>query len=132
MSQEAVRVEIERLHRFFEEWFRDGEGRSISEFADGLDSNFFVVSPSGGTMNRSAIVERVNELRGEETVDIRIESVELRHDVDGFLVATYEEHQMRGNESTVRVSTVGLVVDATTPGGYRWIFVHESWLKPRD
>ena len=122
--------EIVRLHDFFQDWFNDEGNRSIDEFADALDAAFFIVSPLGTVSDRKAIVAMVANSRGRGPVGIRIENIELRRsDGSGLHVATYEEHQQRPDESAAMISTVGLAVDVARPGGYRWIFVHETWLR---
>lgn len=124
----AVAAEIVRFHDFFEDWYNGAEGRTIGEFSDALDSAFFIVSPDGVISNRDAVVSMVSSGRGSGPIEIRIENVQSRlagtHELH---VATYEEHQVRGGESSVMISTVGLVVDASCPGGLRWLFVHETW-----
>ncbi|MDK1011405.1 MAG: hypothetical protein QGM48_10110 [Actinomycetota bacterium] len=129
MSRDAVQGEVERQHRFFEDWFNGVEGRAIDELADSLDDEFFIVSPNGTISDRSTIVKMVEEHWGSEPVDIHIENVELKRDDPGLLIATYKEYQNRQAESAVIASTVGLVADSTKPGGFRWIFVHESWIQ---
>lgn len=129
MSRDAVQGEVERQHRFFEDWFNGVEGSAIDELADSLDDEFFIVSPNGTISDRSTIVKMVEEHWGSEPVDIHIENVELKRDDPGLLIATYKEYQNRGAESAVIASTVGLVADSTKPGGFRWIFVHESWIQ---
>ncbi len=130
MTQDAVAQEIERLHSFFEDWFNGVEGRTISEFADSLDDGFYIVSPEGTMSNAETIVETVDSRRGAWPVQIQIEQVYIRSDEGECLIATYEEHQSSATRSAVMLSTVGLVPDATRPGGFRWLFVHESWLVP--
>ncbi|MEE8485474.1 MAG: hypothetical protein V3S38_02815 [Acidimicrobiia bacterium] len=129
MSRDAVQGEVERQRRFFEDWFNGVEGRAIGELADSLDDEFFIVSPNGTISDRSTIVKMVEEHWGSEPVDIHIENVELKRDDPGLLIATYKEYQNRRAESAVIASTVGLVADSTKPGGFRWIFVHESWIQ---
>ncbi len=131
MSERAtIGKEIVRLHDFFQDWFNDDGDRSIEEFADALDARFFIVSPLGAVSNHKEIVAIVANSRGRGPVGIRIENIELRRsDGSGLHVATYEEHQQRPDESAVMISTVGLAVDTACPGGYRWLFVHETWLR---
>ncbi|GMQ93688.1 MAG: hypothetical protein BMS9Abin12_1168 [Acidimicrobiia bacterium] len=130
MTLGAVRTEIERLHRFFEDWFTGGDGHSITEFSDCLDTQFFIVSPSAETLDKETIVAGVVAHFGQGRVEITIENVSVAREDRGLIVATYEEHQHRQGQRTVRVSTVGMAADADTPGGYRWLFVHETWLVP--
>lgn len=132
MTRDAVVHEIERLHEFFEDWFSGVKSRSIVEFADSLDEAFFIVSPGGDVSDKAQIVEAVENHRGAWPIEIQIENVHIRREDGELLIGTYEEHQSRATQSAVMVSTVGLAADATRPGGFRWLFVHESWLIAPD
>jgi len=122
-----VAEEIERLHFFFEEWFSDGGDRRIEEFSDSLDDGFHLVSPDGSNLDKTAIVGIVEDLGSSGRVEIRIKNVVVRHmDESGLCIATYEEHQKRRGNTRTLISTVGFHADPSTPGGYRWLFVHET------
>lgn len=124
----AVAAEIVRFHDFFEAWYNGDEGRTIGEFSHALDPAFFIVSPDGVISTRDEVVSMVSNGRDSGPVEIRVENVRPRlftpHDL---CVATYEEHQVRGGKSSVMISTVGLAVDTSCPGDFRWLFVHETW-----
>ena len=125
----AVRIEIARLHDFFEAWFNGVEGLSLSVFSDALDPGFFMVAPSGAKLAKAAVVAGVEMQFGSEAATIRIRDVEIEH-LDGAAVtATYEEHQVRDGNASARISTVTMTKDVNTPGGYRWLFVHETWVQ---
>ncbi|MFV1970768.1 MAG: DUF4440 domain-containing protein [Acidimicrobiia bacterium] len=129
MTRNAIAHEIERLHQFFEDWFNGVRSRSIEEFSDALDETFFIVSPMGDISDKARIVEAVDGRRGASPVEIHIGNVRIRRLEGELLISTYEERQIRETESTVMAATVGLVPDSSRPGGFRWIFVHESWLQ---
>jgi hypothetical protein len=125
----AVTDEIVRLHDFFQDWFNGVEGRSLDECAHALDDAFYIVGPRGTTADKDQVLAMIagGGIRGP--VEIRIESVELRRsDSIGVHIVTYVEHQKRPDESAVIISSAGLATDAACPGGYRWLFVHETWL----
>lgn len=124
----AVRIEIVRLHDFFQAWFNGVEGLSLSVLSDALDARFFMVAPSGAKIHKAAVVNRVEIQFGKESAEINIRNVEIER-VDGWAVtATYEEHQIRDGDASTRLSTVTMVKDTDAPGGYRWLFVHETWI----
>jgi hypothetical protein len=123
----AVANEIRRLHDFFEAWFSGFQGLSISDFSDALDPGFFMVTPTGSKIHRDAVVDAVAERFGGDSAKISIRNVEIERTGSGVVTATYEEHQARVGQSTARISTVTMAEDETTPGGYRWLFVHETW-----
>jgi hypothetical protein len=120
-------AEIERLHQFFEDWFMGVGDRSIDEFAHSLDDDFYIVSPGGSTMDKRGIVEIVRSQAQTGGIAITVKNVELRtRNSSGMRIATYEEHQRRSSGTTVRISTAGLEPDSCRPGGFSWLFVHET------
>ena len=125
----SVTAEIERLHQFFEDWYAGVNDRSIEEFAEGLDESFYIVSPRGGVSGKRSIVETVQGLGGTGHAEIRIANVELRTFGSAVIhIATYEEHQRRTSGTVAMISTAGLVSDDSRPGGFAWLFVHETFL----
>ena len=125
---DEIRAEIERLHRFFERWFNGAEGLSIDEFADSLDDDFYIATPQGAILDKRGIVTAVESHRGNGPLGISIENVIPRaRERGGLRIVTYEEHQTRSSGNTVIISTVGLVPDANRPGGFSWLFVHETF-----
>ena len=132
-DMQEITKEIERLHRFFEDWYNGVGDRTIDEFADSLDDGFYIISPAGEVSDKEGIVEMVRTHSGTGEVEIRIENVELPGwDEPGVRIATYAEHQVRSTGYTVMISTVGLIADSTRPAGFRWLFVHETWLVAPD
>jgi len=126
---QSVTDEIVRLHDFFQDWFNGHGDRSLDEFADALDDEFFIVSPSGAVADKTQIVASVESHADSGPMKIRIQNVELRRTGERDLfVATYEEHQERQSGPVALISTVGLRTDASCPGGFRWLFVHETSL----
>jgi hypothetical protein len=125
--------EIERLHQFFEDWYTGDGGRSIEEFADSLDDAFYIVSPGGDVLDKAGIVGMVHNSADTGNIEIRIRNVELKSRLaSGIRIVTYEEHQRRRADTTAMISTVGLLPDAACPGGFTWLFVHETSLRPNS
>jgi hypothetical protein len=124
----GVRTEIVRLHDFFEEWFNGVEGMSLAVFSEALDEQFFMVAPSGAKLSKTAVVSAVETQFGKDSAQISIRNVEIEYSAGSAVTATYEEHQIRGGNVSARITTVTMVIDRSAPGGYRWLFVHETWL----
>ena len=127
MEESAVAREIERLHRFFEDWFR-GEPRDLADFTDSLSETFYLVSPHGYRLSRSEIIESVESAYGRRDVSIEVRAPALESILGGVVVATYEEHHADGSGSTSRLSTAVLSLRDTAPGGFIWEAVHETWM----
>lgn len=126
---QQLATEIERLHHFFEDWYAGVDGRSIGEFADSLDDAFYIVSPGGDVLDKAGVVGMVHNHAETGNVEIQIRNVELRSRLaSGLRIVTYEEHQRRRADTVAMISTVGLLPDAAGPGGFTWLFVHETSL----
>ena len=120
--------EIADLHRFFEDWFRGVGERSIDEFSDRLDAGFTIVGPTGLKHDKAQIVRTVAERAGSYDVAITTADATLEH-ATPVLIGTYEERQEFRGEKTRRIATVTMVADGSTPTGYRWLSVHETWIE---
>ena len=130
---QELATEIERLHQFFEDWYAGVGDRSMGEFADSLDHAFYIVSPGGEVLDKAGVVGMVHDLGGIADVEIRIRNVELRSRLaSGLRIVTYEEYQRRRADTVAMISTVGLLPDAAGPGGFIWLFVHETSLRPNS
>jgi hypothetical protein len=125
-TEESVCAEVVRLHRFFEAWY-DGEvGLTIEEFAGAMDPLFTIVDPDGRILGRDAIVATVRDGFGKGGAGITVEKFDVRIR-DGYAVCRYSEVHASGSESTTRVSTAVMEPEDGSPGGFRWISVHETW-----
>jgi len=132
-ENQSLTDEIVRLHDFFQDWFNGHGDRSVDEFTDALDDAFFIVSPTGTVSDKTQIVGMVASHTGTGPMEICIENVELKRSGEGgLLIATYEEHQKRTGGTSALISTAGFRTDESTPGGYRWLFVHETSMKGRS
>lgn len=127
MSGEAFGVEVVRLHDFFQSWFSGDADASFVDFTHALADEFTIVSPDGSVSSRGEIIDIVQRGRHQGNVDITIVSPTVM--VEGAItVGTYEEHQTRDGRSTKRISTAVLSQCPSTPGGWLWHLVHETWL----
>ena len=120
--------EVADLHRFFEDWFRGGGQRTIDEFSNRLDAKFTIVGPTGNKHDKAEIVRAVEESAGSHDVAITTTDATLDHFMP-VLIGTYHEHQEFRGEETHRIATVTMVTDVSTPTGYRWLSVHETWIE---
>lgn len=83
-------AEIERLHRFFEDWYAGVGDRSIEEFSGALDDAFHIVSPEGDVLNKASIVEVVSNPGDTGAVEIQIKNVKWRSQhASGIRIVTY-------------------------------------------
>jgi hypothetical protein len=126
VASEAI-AEVTRLHDFFEAWYDGETGRSIGEFRDALDDRFTIVVPGGTVVPRDEIIEAVAGGRGKHGIAIVVENFDVV-DLGTIVLCRYDEVQTQSGEETRRLSTAVMAPDTDTPGGFRWIAVHETWV----
>lgn len=126
-------AEVEDLHAFFEAWFSEPTNestRSIETMRGRLDESFWIVVPDGTKLSRDRVVAGVEGHAGDRPTTITIHDVQVSSDMArlGLVLGTYIERHERDGVVTERLATAGMVEDEDTPTGWRWLFVHETWL----
>jgi hypothetical protein len=126
-----VRDEIEALHAFFVGWFSGSLG--ASEFESGFLArfapDFLLIPPAGTLLDLAQLSDAVRSAHGTNPIfRIAIRNVTIRRQLDGHILATYEEWQRNALASTPpdngRVATV-LFRDGRP---LQWLHIHETWL----
>jgi hypothetical protein len=121
-------AEVVRLHRFFDDWYNGLPGLTIAQFEDAMDRRFTIVTPDGDILKQPSIVAAVENGFGKGGITIGIENFHVE-DLGTAFVCRYDEIHKTPQEETRRISTAVLVIDQDTPGGYRWMSVHETWAR---
>ena len=124
--------EVHRLHDVIEAWFLGGID-DLAPFAEALADDFHIVSPSGTTRSKAAVVEGMTDAQGmyeasSPAFGIRIENATVRVDDGDSWLVTYEEHQRVDGDWEARTSSVLLRERAVAPAGVEWVHLHETWL----
>ena len=114
------------MHRFFDAWYNGTEGLSIGEFADAMDRAFTIVGPDGHVVGREVIVASVRDAFGKGGIAVTVGRFEVI-ERSCYVVVRYDEVHTSNDDTTTRISTAVMEPDDQTPGGYRWISVHETW-----
>jgi hypothetical protein len=125
MTGTSVRGEVIRLHRFFEDWYNGLPDPTIAEFTDAMDPQFTIVTPEGNVLDHSSIVAAVENGFGKGGITITVEDFHVEY-LGTAVVCRYHEIQETPRAVTRRIATAVMVIDQATPGGYRWISVHET------
>lgn len=126
--------EIERLHRFWVDWFTGQLEESpnvLEEHATGrFSDDFSMVNPLGRLVSKPQLVIGLNHAYNTHPADfeIHIHNVQvLQNLTEDLKLVSYEEWQRTGNKTTARRSTALLrIVEETT---IEWKWVHETWLE---
>jgi len=123
--------EVLELHEAFERWFRrEGGQESMDRIRKAFHEDLSYIGPGGGRVGRDELLRRLQDMRGAmPDIHIEVSALEELHRIGDWLVATYHETHRRGEETTLRSTTVIFKVDPSAPRGVRWLHVHESWLE---
>ena len=129
-----VREEVERIHRFFVDWFSGAvpESDFETQLVSRLDPNFVIVPPDGALMEFDALVPGLRQGYGSNPdFRIAIRNLRVRHVSQDHVIATYEEWQRNARSSASpnngRISTA--IFTNTDP--LIWLHIHETRL-PED
>lgn len=130
------RLEVEDLHRFFQDWFLgrlpDTED-AFARFAGVLADDFEMVPPDASRTSRAPLLRHLRRAHAfqsgqSETFRIRIDNVRSRRIADSVHLVTYEEWQRSGAGEAGRLSTAILRDHAGAPHALHWVHVHETWI----
>lgn len=134
---ERCRREIRQLHRFFVDWFTGSLPNDASTFARlerALAEGFQMISPHGLRLDKPELLKRLRSAHGahaDDTFDIEIRNIDVRHMLGPLCLLTYEEWQQRGDDPpNGRLSSVLFQDVEDAPNGVEWLHVHEVWLPP--
>ncbi|MDO6728238.1 hypothetical protein Q4544_14960 [Cognatishimia sp. 1_MG-2023] len=128
---ERVTNEIVDLHDFFTEWFNGSVNRDQLEprFLSRLHKDLQFIPPEGFVMSGSALKNGFEQGYGSNPdFRIQIRDVDIRHERDGLVLATYTEWQtgaaLSAHANNARVTTV--LMEMTSP--ITWLHLQETWL----
>ena len=134
MTDDGWRQEIVELHVFFEGWLSGvlpDTDACFERVEQVLATDFTFVDPTARLLEREAVLDFVRDAHCTRPgLSIRIENPQVRHDLDGLLLATYEEWQELDGEKTARFSTALMRPRKNHAHGIEWVHVHETWLRP--
>ncbi len=133
---DAVREEIEAVHRFISAWLRGEEPNTDKAFAAGLADrlapSFVNIQPAGRVLERDHLLASIrNEHGANPDFQIAISAVRLRYTDKArrLVLATYLETQSGARRSTpptnTRISTV-LMRRRPETGALEWVHIHET------
>ena len=129
--EQAVRDEVERLHEFFVGWFAGElpEASLDTGFVAHLGAEFVLIPPGGIVLSRDDIAEAIRQsYDSNPEFRIAIRDVQIRQELDDYLVVTYEEWQRNALQSSPPDN--GRLATALFRRGppLEWLHVHETWL----
>ena len=131
--QQAQR-EIERLHRFFEDWFSGelpDDGAVFATVESALSPNFNLVSPGGRSLPRAVLLSQIRAAHGSRRGGLRIwiDDLHLHYQARGILICGYREWQRQGSDAARGRNSTAVFEDHGDK--LLWLHVHETWLPPR-
>ena len=127
-----IENEIIELHQFFQDWYNIDSKSTVKSFErckDVLDTNFSIISPSGVHVFREQLLQNIMKAHNTLTdMRIWIRNIQIQHQVDKMILATYEEWQEISCHTTSRLSSVLFHDIGIHPDGLLWLHVHETWI----
>lgn len=127
-----VEAEIVELHQFFQDWYIGKLERSKENFdrlENALADGFRIVTPNAQIIERQPLIDGIENAHNTQVaMRIWIEDVHIQHWLDDHVLATYQEWQEKGGETTTRLSSVLFKRKPENPHGLEWLFVHETWM----
>lgn len=128
--------EIHRLHRAIAGWTTGAlpnTEEAFSAFAGSFAPAFVIINPNGKAESATHVVPRFRERHGERSRDfsIQITNEDVRDISNNRALVVYQEHWLhREVEQSVILSTALMQVDSNGPGGFIWLHLHETWMRP--
>ena len=129
--QDAVRHEVEELHRFFVAWFNGTveQGSLDAVLLPRLDDRMLFVSPDGDRLWREDIMSVFRRAFGTNPAfRIQIRDVEILREIGDHLLVTYSEWQKGAGASSRPENARFTTALLTKEQPFRWLHVHETWL----
>jgi hypothetical protein len=130
-GEDSVRAEIEALHAFFVGWFSGALPRSSFEagFLSRFASDFLLVPPAGTLLSLDELTDSVRSAYGtNREFRIAIRNVTFRRELEGHVLATYEEWQRNALASSPSDNARLATVLFREGRPLQWLHVHETWL----
>ena len=133
--EQRVTREIEALHEFFVGWFPGvlPESSFEPEFLNRFAPELVFIPPAGTLLGLSDLASSVRAgFATNPDFRVQIRNVRVHREIDGHVLATYEEWQRNARASTPpdngRLATV---LFRETGERLEWLHIHETWL-PAD
>ena len=127
-----VQNEIIELHQFFQDWYNNQlkpTDENFARCADVLAPEFAIIFPSGDKILCQPLLDRLWKAHNSYTgMRIWIENIQVLHQLDDMVLATYEEWQEIEGKVTARISSVLFKKEQTKPNELLWLHVHETWI----
>lgn len=136
MSGAACQKEVERLHKFFADWFT-GVAKKDPEVLERectgrFSDDFAMVNPLGTLLSKAQLVTGLNQAHKshpDADFEIHIHNCQILQNLSKELkLVSYEEWQRTGERTTARRSTALLKLPTEEGEDIQWKYVHESWL----
>lgn len=135
MAPGDIAHEVERIHRFFADWFAGRCERSESVFEAGcvrwLHPDFELIVPDGDVVPRAPLLEGIFAQHGTNPeVSIYVTGVEVFGGGGEVAVARYTEWQEGARHAIPPENGRHATAVFSLSEGLAWRVVHESWLPP--
>lgn len=127
--QTQCKDEVERLTRFFQDWYRgdiENTDEIFSRLSSVLSNDFLLITSSGFSVDREQLLAMLrNEHGSKKDIKIWSESFQLRLHEGNLCIFTYEEHGRLAGEEKVSLITAVMRYVPGLSDGMEWVHIHE-------
>ena len=126
-----VHTEIVELHDVFVAWFNGSADKTSLEeqLNQRFPKNMLYMEPDGQMMPQGDLMALFDANYGSNPeFNIEISNVQIRHQFDDHILATYTERQTGSNFSSAKnnLRSTSLLLKKSDP--FEWLHIHETWL----
>lgn len=129
--EDAVRREVEELHRFFVAWFAGEADKAEldSVFASHLDDGVLYITPDGNRIEHAGLLDMLRGTHGANAdFRIQVRDVRILRDLGEHLIVTYSEWQKQARFSEPSNNARFTTALMTKAQPFKWLHIHETWL----
>lgn len=134
-AQEAGNAEIQRQHRFLQDWFTGALPRTteaFAPFAASIPPDFTFIDTSGARTSQQELFDQADSAHGTAPgLVILINEVSIIAAHGPLIIADFTEVHITADARTTRLVTAVLRHDPATPGGLAWLHLQETLQAPR-
>ena len=129
--EDAVRNEVEELHRFFVAWFAGEVDKAEleSRFVPHLEDDLLYITPDGNRIGHDGLLEMIRGAHGANAdFRIQVRDVRILRDLGDHLIVTYSEWQKQARFSEPSNNARFTTAILTKARPFKWLHIHETSL----
>ena len=122
----AARLEVERLHAFFQSWYRGANSETLERVAMALADEFELISPTDESIPRNLLLEQLAGERGAyPDLSISIEHTAQHASGADTVSLEYIEQHIENGQIDRRACRALLRYHPVKRGSIQWVSIYE-------